>query len=312
MTWIVLAFIAVFVLFLILGYDKSTNGWHTRPKQLLALFGLLLILPSLFATVPTGHTGILTLFGEVQNDTLEAGLHMKNPLMRLVVMDNRTQKEVINTECFSSDIQEVKVIYTINFQIEKQNAMMIYKQIGTNYYATVMEPRIMDIVKSIFAQYSAENLIASRAEISAKINDKLKDELSTYNIIVVNTSIEDMDFSDSYTNAVEEKQVAEQRKLKAEIEQAQMLIEAQAQAEKQKIAANADAEVARIQADAAKYAGEKEAEMNKKLSETLTAELIEYYYSQKWDGKLPTIVGSDTVLPVLSDNGLKSITQSEN
>ena len=41
--------------------------------------------------------------------------------------------------------------------------------------------------------------------------------------------------------------------------------------------------------------------MNKKLSETLTKDLIEYYYSQKWDGKLPTIVGNETVLPILGD-----------
>jgi len=83
-----------------------------------------------------------------------------------------------------------------------------------------------------------------------------------------------------------------------------MLLEAKAQAEKQQIAAAAEAEVAKIQADAAKYAGEKEAEMNKKLSETLTQELIEYYYSQRWDGKLPTFVGGDTMLPIIGEGAL--------
>ncbi len=128
--------------------------------------------------------------------------------------------------------------------------------------------------------------------------------MSAYNIIVINTAIEDMDFSDAFTQAVEEKQVAEQMKLKAEIEQAQMLLEAEAQAKKQQIQADADAAVAKIQADAAKYAGEKEAEMNKKLSETLTKELIEYYYTQRWDGKLPSIVGGETVLPVINSDRL--------
>jgi len=307
MTWIVISLIVTLVLFIILGIDKK-KGWHTTPRQFLALAGLLLILPSMFATVPTGHTGIMTLFGEVQDGTLEAGLHFKNPMIQVVVMDNRTQKAVVQTACFSSDTQEVNITYTINYQIEKQNAMNIYKQIGPNYYETVMQPRIMDVVKSVFAQYSAGNLIASRAELSTSINEKLKSELATYNIIVVNTAIEDMDFSDAYTNAVEEKQVAEQKKLQAEIEQEQMILEAKAQAEKQQIAAEAEAEVAKIQADAAKYAGEKEAEMNKKLSETLTKELIEYYYSQRWDGKLPTFVGGETMLPIIGSDVLNDST----
>ena len=123
MTWIVFGVIVTFVLFIALGFDTKKGNWHFGPRQIGALLGLLLILPSMFATVPTGHTGILTLFGEVQNDTLEAGLHIKNPLMKLVAMDNRTQRAVIKTECFSSDIQEVQVIYSLNFQIEKQNAM---------------------------------------------------------------------------------------------------------------------------------------------------------------------------------------------
>lgn len=303
MDWIVISLIAVVALFVILGVDKK-KGWTLSRRQILCLAGLLLVIPSMFATVPTGHTGIMTLFGEVQDGTLEAGLHFKNPLMQVVVMDNRTQKAVVQTACFSSDTQEVSITYTINYQIEKQNAMNIYKQIGPNYYDTVMQPRIMDVVKSVFAQYSAGNLISSRAELSTSINEKLKSELASYNIIVVNTAIEDMDFSDAYTNAVEEKQVAEQKKLQAEIEQEQMLLEAKAQAEKQQIAAQAEAEVAKIQADAAKYAGEKEAEMNKKLGETLTKELIEYYYSQKWDGKLPTFVGGETVLPILGESVL--------
>ena len=301
MSWIVFALIACVVAFVLLGFDKR-GGWRTSPRQFLCLLALLIAVPSMFATVPTGHTGIMTLFGEVQNGTLEAGLHVKNPLMQLVVLDNRTQKAEITTSCFSSDTQEVSVIYTINYQIEKQNAMNIYKQIGINYYDTVMKPRIMDVVKSVFAQYSAESLISSRAELSQSINDKLKSELSVYNIIVVNTAIEDMDFSDAYTNAVEEKQVAEQNKLKAEIEQAQMILEAKAQAEKKQIEAEAEAKVAEIQADAAKYAGEKEAEMNKKLGETLTPELIEYYYAQRWDGKLPNIVGGDTMLPIIGED----------
>ena len=303
MEWIIIALITGLTAFFLLGFQKK-GAWKINSKQLLSLFALLLVLPSVFATVPTGHTGIMTLFGEVQDGTLEAGLHVKNPFMKVVSMDNRAQKATVETICYTSDIQEVKIVYTINYQIEKTNAQTIYKTIGVGYYGTVMEPRLMECVKSVIADYNAESLISAREELSVKITEKLVREMSVYNIIVLNTAIEDMDFSDAFTQAVEEKQVAEQMKLKAQIEQAQMLLEAEAQAKKQQIQADADAAVAKIQADAAKYAGEKEAEMNKKLSETLTKELIEYYYTQRWDGKLPSIVGGDTVLPIINSDSL--------
>ncbi len=310
MGWILFAFVAGVILFVALGF-QGKGTWRVNGKQFLSLFALLLILPSVFATVPTGHTGIMTLFGNVQDGTLEAGLHAKNPFMKVVSMDNRAQKASLEMICYTSDIQEVTIVYTINYQIEKSNAQTIYKTIGVSYYETVMQPRIMECVKSVISNYNAESLIASREELSEKITEKLEKEMSVYNIIVINTAIEDMDFSDTFTAAVEEKQVAEQMKLKAQIEQAQMLLEAEAQAKKQQIQADADAAVAKIQADAAKYAGEKEAEMNKKLSETLTKELIEYYYTQKWNGKLPSIVGGETVLPIINSDALLSENSAE-
>ena len=122
--------------------------------------------------------------------------------------------------------------------------------------------------------------------------------------------IENIDFTDAFTNAVEAKQVATQEKQKAETEQARItmeqeaaaqraIINANAEAEQAKIAAQADLEVVKIQAEAALYAGEKEAEMNKRISEALTGELIYYYWIKQWNGKLPT-VSTDSMMPILN------------
>ena len=121
MEWIILSLFVGLIAFILLGFQKK-GAWRFNKKQLLAFFALLLVIPSLFAAVPTGHTGIMTLFGEVQDGTLEAGLHAKNPFMKVIVMDNRAQKATVETVCYTSDIQEVKIIYTINYQIEKTNA----------------------------------------------------------------------------------------------------------------------------------------------------------------------------------------------
>ncbi len=294
----IVSLVTVFVLLVAMGFHKQ-GRWKFNRKQWLSVAGLLLILPSMFSMIPTGHTGILTTFGKVENQTLEAGMHMKLPYQNVVVMDNRAQLKNLDLPCFSSDIQEVQVAYSINYQIKKENAQMIYKTIGSDYFNTIMAPRIQETVKSIISKYTAENLVASRDALSVKITETLEKSLQKYNIIVIGTAIENLDFSNAFTDAVEEKQVAEQKKLKARIEQDQKNLEAEADARRQVIAAEAEAEVTRIQAEVAQYAGEKEAEMNRKLAETLTSELIQYYLVNQWNGQLPQFSGTDGVFPIL-------------
>ena len=270
---------------------------------LLILVGAVCLFVPPFVTVPAGHTGIVVTFGKVADYTLEPGFHVKNPLANVVLMDNRTQKARVETLAFSSDIQQVSLSCTVNFTIDSSKAQDLYKKVGVNYYNTVMEPRIQECTKSVFARYSAENLMEVRNTISTQIKDLLAPEMKAYGINVDSVSVEDVDFSDAFTEAVEDKQVAEQNKLRTETEQATQVSIANAEAERRVIAANAeaeerailaqaDADVAKIQADAAKYAGEKEAEMNSKIAASLTPELLEYFKLQNWNGALPTFWGS--------------------
>lgn len=278
------------------------------------VFGIAVVASECITTIPTGHTGIVTTFGKVEDYTYEAGVHTKAPWQQVVKMDNRIQKAQVEMSCFSSDIQEVITKYTINYQIEKANAQNIYRTIGKDYYSTIILPRIQESVKSVIANYDAENLIANREILSGEIKADLTSKLAVYNIEVIDASIEDLDFSDAFTSAVEAKQVAAQEKLKAEIQQAQAIIEAEAAAERAVIAANAEAEKAVIEAeakaealkkeaDALAYAGEKEAEANAKIAASLSEELIEYKNVEKWDGKLPTYVGGEGTLPILNIGG---------
>lgn len=255
------------------------------------------------ATVPTGHTGVVVTFGHVEDYVLGEGLHFKLPWQQVIKMDNRAQKAQLNFQAFSSDIQQVDVACSVNFSVDKETSQHLYKNIGVSYYTTVVEPRILENVKSIIAKYSAENLIQSRESLSGQVKTILGPEMKNYGIEILSIAIEDIDFTDVFTNAVEAKQVAEQSKLQATIEQEQKNMEQEAEAKRKLVAAEAEAQVAKIQADADAYAVEvqakAEAEANKKLSESLTDLLVKYNEILQWDGKLPQIVGNDTVLPVI-------------
>ncbi|MBO5931214.1 MAG: prohibitin family protein [Clostridia bacterium] len=276
---------------------------------LLLVFSVLLAVVSCVRTVPTGHTGIVTTFGKVEDITYEAGVHFCAPWQEVVNMDNRNQKSSVDLSCFSSDIQEVSVTYTINYQISKTNAQTIYKEIGISYYDVIIAPRIQEAVKSEFAKYTAEELLNMRSKLSGDIRTLLTTQLENYNVVVIDASIEDLDFSDTFTDAVEAKQVAEQKSKQAKIEQDQKNMEAAAAAERAeieakaeaavaKIAAEAELEVVKIQADAAEYAGQKDAAVIGQVRDILAKDptklddedmhnLLLYYYILQWNGVLP-------------------------
>lgn len=285
-------------LFVGLGFVRGTRvTWKLNAKQLLSVLGVAVIAVSCYVSVPTGHTGVITTFGSVEDYTLEAGMHFKLPWQEVIKMDNRVQKNTQDLSCFSSDIQEVSMTYTVNYQISKLDAMTIYKTIGTGYFDTVIAPCITESVKIVTAKYSAEALVSSRSLMAEEIERVLEQKLRAYNIELVGTSIENMDFTDAFTDAVEAKQVAEQNKLRAQTEAEQKVLEAKAAAEIKKVEADAEAYELKTRAEA-------EAEANRKISQSLTQELIAYTYAQRWDGKLPTLMTGDGSLPMLDISDL--------
>ena len=282
-----------------------------------AIFGVIAICLGCIRTVPTGVTGVVTKFGEVQPYTYEAGIHWTSPVISVIKMDNKIQKKTLqmggpNSEiagAFSSDIQEVWVTYTLNYQINKENAQEIYKTVGVDYYDVLIKPQVLSAVKEVVSRYNAETLIVKMGTLNDEIEEELCKNLEGTNILVVSTALEDLDFKDAFTDAVEAKQVAEQKKLQAKTEQEQMNLEAAAAAERQVIKAQADAEtaliaaqndaeVAKIAADSAEYQGQKDAAIMSNLGTMLQKypELLEYYKTKAWESggaKVPTTMLGD-------------------
>ena len=260
--------------------------------------------------IDTGYTAIVTTFGRVEDYTLEAGFHLKSPFQKIILMDNREQKTPFSTQAFSSDIQQVDIIGSINYAINKSTAMTLFKEVGTDYFNKLVNPRMLENTKAVFSKYTAENLVSAREQLSIQIRDNLSREMERYGISIISVSIENIDFTDAFTDAVEAKQVAAQRKLQAEIEQEQKTMETEQQAQRQKIEADAKAQVVKINADAEAYStkvkAEAEAEANQKIAQSLTDNLIQFTQVNTWNGQLPAYVSGSAAeaLPVLSLNAM--------
>ena len=110
------------------------------------------------------------------------------------------------------------------------------------------------------------------------------------------------DFSEEFNAAIEQKQVAEQNKLRAETEKEQKVIEAQADAEQKVIAAKAEADAIRQKAEA-------EAEANEKINASLNENVLKYQQIEKWNGEYPNVVSSDSSILVDASSGRAASTQ---
>ena len=201
---------------------KTQGGLLRRAIPAAVLLALIALLAGVCCkTVPTGYTGILTTFGRVEDSNLDAGFHLKAPWQKIVLMDNRVQKATVDTQAFSSDIQQVDVRMTIAYTINKSAAAQLYEKVGTRYYDNIIYPQLLENTKTVFANYTAEGLIEQRDQLAQKITDMSGGDVGAFGVDVVNVAIENIDFSDRFTDAIEAKQVATQELQRAQTQQEQ-------------------------------------------------------------------------------------------
>ena len=264
------------------------------------LVALAVLLLNSFTRVPIGSTGIMVTMGRVQEgSTLSEGLHFHLPFVQEIVsLDNRVQKLELNTEAFSKDIQTVSAKLAVNYRLRPEKSFSVYKSYGTGFEQNILVPATHEALKSVCAQYTAEELISKRAESSDKMRDELDAKLTDMGVTVTDFNIIDFDFSEDFINAVEAKQVAEQVKKKAATENETAI--AQAEREKQVAIkqAEAAAEKVRIEAEAkanaVKLAAEAEAFRLESINQNLTELTIQNTLAERWDGRLPTVSGGAT------------------
>lgn len=250
---------------------------------LLAIIVIFLIITffNSFKTIPTGFVGVKTRFGQVQDTMLKEGLNLKIPYIeKIVLMDCRTQKTEYTMEASSKDLQKISNFkIAINYNITSDTANKLYRSVGVDYKTIIVEPAIQEAMKATVANYTAEELITKRNEVSEFALNKLSPKLQENGITLTSLNILDLAFSKEFDTAVEQKQIVEQETQKAQYELEKARVENQKKIEN----AQADAEVMAAQNAQItdNYLRLKEIENQKAMIE-------------KWNGQLPTtMTGSD-------------------
>ena len=236
--------------------------------------------------VDSGYRGVVLTWGNVDTDiVLDEGLHFVVPIQqRVVQVSVQILKEEAKTTAASKDLQDVSTEVTLNYHINPDRANVVYQQLRQESTERIVRPAIQEAVKASTAQFTAEDLIVKRALVKDKIEETLANNLIVNGIIVDRVSITEFKFSTKFTAAIESKQEAEQLALKAENDLIRIRVEAEQRVTQAKAEADAILLEATAQAEALK------------LQRLEVSELLNQYKAiEKWDGKLPTFLGSDTV-----------------
>jgi len=221
------------------------------------------------AIVPAGHRGVVTLFGKVQDQVFDEGIHVKNPFKTVYNIEVRTKKIQVEADSASKDLQSVSTTIALNYHPAPDAVNKLYQEVGLDYSSRIIDPAIQESVKSAAAQFTAEELITKRPEVKAEITNQLRERLQAKHLMVDDFSIVNFDFSEQFNAAIEAKQTAEQNALKAERDLERVKLEAQQKIEQ----AKAEAESLRIQ----------RLEINQNM--------LQLRWIEKWDGKTPQYWG---------------------
>jgi prohibitin 1 len=175
-----------------------------------AVLAITLIL-SMVRLVPPGQVGVLILFGKVYG-TIPEGVHLVNPLASMELMSVRTKEIFEHAEAPSKEglnvILEVSCLYHLN----PAEAANIYRQVGPNFEAVVVNPQFRAAIRGITVNHEAKDLYTSSRElISNEIFHDLESNLGKRGIIVETILLRKVDLPKLVVEAINAKLAADQQ-----------------------------------------------------------------------------------------------------
>lgn len=284
-------------------FTASPNGTETAKikgygKWALVVGIVVLLTGTSFKIIPTGYTGVRTTFGQIDGATVQNGFNLKIPFVQSIKLVNNKQQDVTFDDRVWSETSEQTVVYaekiTVTYQISKEKSAWIFTNVSDYSNNLVNEALVASAVKTASKQCATKE-VTDRGVIEplAKqtIQASLDEKYGAGTVTVLKVVISNMDFEDSYNNAIAERQVAQQKYEIAQIENQTAVEKANAQAEATLIEAKAQAEATLVEAKA-------KAEANDLLAKSVTNKTLAQDYIDKWNGELPKVTSSGNMIDI--------------
>jgi len=319
-------------------YEKIYDYYKTFLKYLSIFVVLLIVLRFflwIFVTIESGFVWVKYRLWKISYDELKSWLHVLIPFIESVKIVNVRVKTIHYkwTSAWKNNFKEgiinkpaiivldarwlpINIELTVLYQLKQDEAAETIEKYWFSWDEKLVNPSVREVVRDILGNYEAEIIPEKRQEIANKIKSSLQKKFKNSIVNLVDVQLRNIELPSRIKEKIlqvqEAKQAAERQKYeleKAKVEAQTKVVKAKAEADSQieyarwkaesvKIAAQAEAEKIKLKADA-------QAEANKKISQSLTNNLIKYEYIKSWDWKLPTIVWTNGNIFNLPSNLIK-------
>ena len=264
--------------------------------------------------IPAGYVGVVyNMNGGVDGEVLQQGWHLVSPTKKVTAYSIGIEQSYLtaeekgdsrNDESFNiptSDGKTVRVDLEFSYRFDEDRVsdtfVMFKGKSGEEIKNTFIKPKIVAWTQEVSARYPVTDIFGDkRTEINSELASYLKDKFDEYGIIIDTVNFTNISVDDETAAAIQKKVNAQQELELANIEAQTAKVQANKDKEVAQIAAEKVLVEAQAKADATRIAAEAEAEANKEIAASLTPELIEKIKYEKWDGKLPTVSGSNALV----------------
>ena len=280
------------------------------------IFGGLILTLTCVARVPAGYVGVVyNMNGGVDGEVLTQGWHIVAPTKKVTTYSIGIEQSYLTAEdkgdspkdeSFSiptSDGKTVKVNLEFSYRFDEervaQTFTMFKGKAGEVIKDTFIKPKIVAWTQEVSANYPVTDIFGDkRTQINAELDVYLREKFDQYGIIIDTVNFTDISVDAETAAAIQKKVTAQQELELANIEAQTAKVNANKEKEVAQIAAAKAIIEANAEAEVIPIAAEAEADANRKIAASLTAELIEKIKYEQWDGKMPTVSGSGAIVSI--------------
>lgn len=234
MLWLVLS-VLIIIVAIVSGVVFSGSTGETRETAGVVL-GLSIVVWVLLSVALSVHTvgqrqvGIVYNFSGTITGKVDPGVAWTAPWQHIKKENVGLQKELFDLDpgnsAVSSDQQPIYAKVALNYEVEPSDVVNLFKTVGPAWKVTLLDSRVLQDFKEVTAGYSAQQITTSREKLRVETKTRLVAELAKYGVNVVDFFVTNIDYAQSYKDAISAKNVQVQKSLQADAKVAQATAEA--------------------------------------------------------------------------------------
>ncbi len=201
------------------GFDRNVVYRSSSAVSLaVAVLFALIAFTDMFTVIPAGHVGIVDFFGTVSDKTLSPGINFVNPMAKVVKYSAQTKEHKETMQVLSREGLTIGLELSVLYRIDPDSAASIYKKIfGGDYEEVILVPQFRSISRAVTASFQASALYSTERErLSEAVQAELARVIGVRGIVVESTPLRNVALPSQLTEAIEQKQRADQESQRME------------------------------------------------------------------------------------------------